>query len=1094
MPRTPAVRPSVCTQLTTTMLERWISRFQSLFRYAPIKPTIPLRLAAPAAYFLFLITVYAWSTTVHAQTATATLSGTVTDQAGAVIPGVNISVISIAQGFQRTTITNGEGTFSVPLLPAGNYTVKAEHEGFTPAEVRDVILNVNDQISIKLYLKVGDISQNVEIVHGSGLVDQSPAVSTIVDRQFVSNLPLNGRSFQTLIGLTPGFVLTRTNSDTQGQFSVNGQRANANYFMIDGVGANIGVSPGTNIAAATAGTTPALSATGGTNNLVSVDALQEFKVLTSSFAPEFGRTPGAQVQILTRSGTSQFHGSAFEYFRNEALDAADWFRNATRQPRVPLRQHNFGGVIGGPLYLPRFGEGGPTFTNAKRTFFFFSYESLRLRLPQTIANAPVPSVNARANAPAGVQDLLRAYPLPNGRDLGNNVAEFSAAYSDPSSLDAVSLRIDQHVNDKFSLFVRYNHAPSEANTRVSGLAQVRHNEYKTQTLTAGGTAIINAALINDFRANYSRNKGSSLHMLDDFGGAIPPPNSLLFPPFVTSEARIATVSVGGLSTFQQGTFGVDVQRQINLLDTLSAIKGNHQLKFGIDYRRLIPIFNRPNYQQLFSFSNVTSAVTTGRTSFAFISAYFGPVFPIFNNFSTFIQDSWNVNSRLTLTYGTRWEFNPPPTEARGNDPVPLTGLDSPATIALAPRGTPLYKRRYNNFAPRVGVAYRLSQATGAETMLRGGIGVFYDLGTGPAGTAFAVGFPYFRQKPNLGSVLYPFSAASAAPPEPFSNPPVGNVGTALGVVDPEFKLPYTYQWNLSLEQSLGVNQTITASYVAAVGRRLIRQEVIPNPNPTFSSVRLSRNSATSDYHALQLQFQRRLARGLQALASYTWSNSIDNVSLDTSAEAPSFRVDVLNERGPSDFDIRHALSGAVTYDIPKFSENRYLRSLIRDFSLDGTFVARTAPPLNVVTGTDIIGGSQMSRPDLVTSVPLYLDDPTAPGGRRINRAAFVNPVGRQGTLGRNALRGFPLWQLDLALRRQFNLSEGVKLQLRAEVFNIFNHPNFGDPVRQLNNAQFGVANVMLGRSLGAGGSSGGFNPLYQVGGPRSIQLAMKLIL
>ncbi len=375
-------------------------------------------------------------------------------------------------------------------------------------------------------------------------------------------------------------------------------------------------------------------------------------------------------------------------------------------------------------------------------------------------------------------------------------------------------------------------------------------------------------------------------------------------------------------------------------------------------------------------------------------------------------------------------------------------------------------------------------------MLRGGFGVFYDLGTAPAATAFSNGFPYFRLR-TASNLLYPL--ADASPPAPFPNPPVGNVGNLLGGFDPELKLPYTYQWNFSLEQSLGAHQTLTASYVAAVGRNLIRQDFLNNPNPTFGQVRITRNSGISDYHGLQLQFQRRLTQGLQALASYTWSHSLDNVSSDASPEAPEFNINVRNERGPSDFDIRHSANAAITYDLPAPGKEKFISPLIRNFSLDGIFTTRTATPVNVVTGTNIIGGSNMSRPDLLTNVPLYLDDPLAPGGRRINRAAFTTPVGRQGTLGRNAVRGFPLWQVDMALRRQFNLSEDVHLQFRAEVFNLFNHPNFGDPVGQLTNvAQFGVATRMLGRSLGTGGSGGGFNPLYQVGGPRSLQLALKL--
>src|SRR5689334_2785841 len=232
---------------------------------------------------------------VYAQGATATLSGVVTDQNGAVIAGVNIAVISIAQGFQRTTTTNDEGIFVVPLLPPGNYTVKAEHEGFTPGEFRDVILNVNDQRTIKLPLKVGNVaSQTVDVLDSPALIDESPAVGTTVDRQFVSNLPLNGRSFQSLIALSPGVVVTPATSFNRGQFSVNGQRANANYFTVDGVSANIGANSSDGISQDFAGSLPGLNTFGGTNSLVSVDALEEFKIQTSSFAPEFGRTPGGQ--------------------------------------------------------------------------------------------------------------------------------------------------------------------------------------------------------------------------------------------------------------------------------------------------------------------------------------------------------------------------------------------------------------------------------------------------------------------------------------------------------------------------------------------------------------------------------------------------------------------------------------------------------------------------------------------------------------------------------------------------------------------------------------------------------------------------------
>jgi hypothetical protein len=345
-------------------------------------------------------------------------------------------------------------------------------------------------------------------------------------------------------------------------------------------------------------------------------------------------------------------------------------------------------------------------------------------------------------------------------------------------------------------------------------------------------------------------------------------------------------------------------------------------------------------------------------------------------------------------------------------------------------------------------------------------------------------------------------AEQASPPRFSLDPPV----LSIAVFDPELKLPYAYQWNFSLEQSLGLNQTVSASYVAAVGRRLLRQELFRGAalggNPIFTAgsfVNVTRNSATSDYHALQVQFQRRLSRGLQALGSYSWSHSIDTASNDSFSFAPSANINPKADRGPSDFDVRHSFTSAVTYNVPTPEAGTIGDAVLRNWSVDTIFRVRTATPVNVITGAAIFGVSDVSRPDLVLGVPLYIDDPAVAGGRRINRAAFsAPPTSRQGTLGRNALRGFGASQLDLALRRQFNLSERANLQFRAEFFNIFNHPNFGDPgaggsnTNNLNNPLFGQSILMLGASLGSGGSNGGFNPLYQVGGPRSIQFGLKL--
>jgi hypothetical protein len=282
------------------------------------------------------------------------------------------------------------------------------------------------------------------------------------------------------------------------------------------------------------------------------------------------------------------------------------------------------------------------------------------------------------------------------------------------------------------------------------------------------------------------------------------------------------------------------------------------------------------------------------------------------------------------------------------------------------------------------------------------------------------------------------------------------------------------------------------AYVGATGRRLGRVERLQNPNPNFTRISVVRNDATSDYHALQTQFQRRLSRGLQALISYTFAKSLDIVSDESivNYQAPLGDIDSQRDRGPSAFDVRHQLSGAVSFDVPPPFQSGVGRAVFGGFGIDSIFRARSATPVNALTNTDPFGFGfrTVTRPDLIAGAPLYVDDPAAAGGRRINRAAFAEPpAGRQGTFGRNGLRGFPAWQIDLSLRRQLNLSERVRLQVRIDAFNLFNHPNFGAPAGILSDPNFGASTQMLGRSLG------GLSPLYQIGGPRSLQLSLKVL-
>lgn len=587
------------------------------------------------------------------------------------------------------------------------------------------------------------------------------------------------------------------------------------------------------------------------------------------------------------------------------------------------------------------------------------------------------------------------------------------------------------------------------------------------------------------------------HILDNFGGAVPLPDSLLFPPGYSSSNGAFTLVIPGAGTYQQGKQATDEQRQINVIDNLSLTKGSHALKFGVDYRWLSPFSSPYAYNQLAIFAGVTCSTppcpgyaTSGVSQIAFVFAYQSDTL-LLHNFSAYGQDTWKVTPRLTLTYGLRWEINPPlKGKNLANQPFTVTGLNDPATLALAPRGTPLYETTYGNVAPRIGVAYQLGEATNWNSVLRGGFGIFYDLGSGSLG-GVSTYFPYSGTN-TLPSATLPITGANAIPPAITTNLPV----STIVVADRHLNLPRTYEWNGAVEQSLGNAQSLSFTYVGAIGRQLRATDLV-NPNANFQFVSGTDNSATSDYNALQIKFERRLSQGLQALASYTWSHSIDIASTDAFANYLNTPSSVANpniDRGNSDFDIRHAFTAGVTYNLPSPGWNNVARAALGGWSLDSFVLARSAPPVNVVGGIVFADGIALyPRPNVVLGVPLVLYGSQYPGGKILNGAAFTEPpTGQQGDLGRNVLRAFGATQVDIAFQRQFHLTEKMQLRFRGEFFNIFNHPNFGPLDNNITDALFGYSTQMLANSLGGGGQNGGLNPLYQIGGPRSIQLALKL--
>jgi hypothetical protein len=1037
----------------------------------------------PALIVILLLT----TEPVRAQTETARISGRVTDLTGAVIVGAQGEITNTETNVSITTTTNEDGIYVIPDLHPGTYRLTIQKEGFRTVVQPSLQLYVQDALNENFTLAIGPTTESITVESSSfGVQTDSAAVSTLVNDQFVQNMPLNGRSFQSLIELAPGLVVTSSAIEGAGQFSVNGQRSDANYITVDGVSANISSAPLADLSQSLGGAIPGFTSGGGTNGLVSVDAMQEFRIQTSSYPAEFGRTPGGQISIVTKSGTNQFHGMAFDYLRNDIFDARNYF-DTVPLPKPALRQNDFGGTVGGPIIKDK-------------TFFFFSYEGLRLDLPDTVSQAFY-TASARAAIAPVYQPFIKALPLPPQNaplidSTCNNItvpcmAMLTAADSNPSNFNITSIRVDHSLTKKVRLFVRYNHAPSYDAIRY--FEEVETDNVNTDTLTGGATIAFTPAITNDFRVNWSRSTGSDIHTLINFDSGVPPPMSYLFPPgspysFDSSQAVVAGI--------QAGTLYSNVQRQWNFVDTFAWTVGVHQLKFGVDFRPLSPTSGGSNNYVADPGPAGFQALVLGNVGLAIQLTKF-PYSVTVNNYSLFAQDIWKVANRLTLTYGLRWEINPSPESAMSGQPLyAVQGVFDFNPLALVP-GAP-WHTQYSNFAPRIGVAYQIT----SKTVVRGGFGVYYDLGYGNYGDVSA-SYPYLRDRftvePGLG---VPFDLTNPAlQPIPFSTTITPDMGGGMAV-DPNLQLPLTMQWNVGIERQLGANQTLTASYLGADGRRLLREDRISLPFLAGRAIPVIWNGDYSHYEALQVQFQRRMSHGLQALLSYTLAKTSDLGSNDgTGTQAPSVSQIVLPPLSPSDFDIRHSFAGAVSYELPAPAWGPIGNSILKGWAVDGLVRVSSAPPINVTVGNqDAAIGFYQLQASVVPGQPYWIADPTQPSGKALNPAAFaLPPAGEMGDFPRNSLRSpYSINETDLALRRRFNLTERLKLDARAEYFNIFNHPMFGVPGANEPNTQyatsgFGKIGDTTNDEQGGGGAAGGQNPLYAVGGPRSAQFTLKLL-
>jgi hypothetical protein len=1040
---------------------------------------------------ILLLCALLFASSIVAQSPNGTINGQVLDPAGGAIADAGIVILNDATSLRYTTKTNAEGIYVLPNLPPGPYRLQVSKVGFKTLIKPDIVLNVQDALAINFTLPIGALAETVTVEGGAPVVDtESAAVSTVVDQTFVKNMPLNGRSFQDLILLTPGIVTETSQGGEGGDFSVNGQRTHSNYYTVDGVSANMGTVAGqvNSFGGQVGGSIPAATALGTTQALVSVDDLQEFRALSSSYSAEYGRNPGGQFAFETKSGTKQWHGTGYNYLRNGAVDAQDWFNNYFGTPEPALRQNDFGGTLGGPVKIPRL------YWGKDRTFFFVSYEGLRLTAPQAAMVTYVPDSALRASAPAGVRAALNAFPLPTANgidDAANGIAQYVATWSNPSSLNSTSVRFDHVVSDSLRVFFRFSDTSSDLSSRSSfpTPSVPATSTYTMRTYTAGAASVFSNRLSNEFRINYSSNETTNRAVIDSFGGGAPV-NLAQLSGLGSKSFPFFELAYGGYLTELAQWSHAGAQKQWNLVDTVNLSAGRHQFKFGVDYRRLAPVAAESS--PLFGYIFLSEADVLSNNPLV-LAIPFAPAYPLYKNFSAFAQDEWKVFSNLTLSLGLRWEVNPAPTVTRGLEPYTIQG-SGPSTWMLAPQGTPLWKTTWYNFAPRLGAAYVLHHSPGRENVIHGGVGIFFDTGQQLGSLGFN-GPGFSAQK----TFFAPFPVVDGAKQVPaIVNPPASPYSAISYGFNPHLQLPYTFQWNISVEQALGKSQALTASYVGSHASRLLENiEFRPAENPNIQDAYFVENGLTSDYDALQFQFRRRLSRGLTALASYTWSHCIDYGS-------GNFFLGYL--RGNCNFDVRHSVSAAFSYDLPNVGDSKFLRGVLSHWGLDDRVTVRTSFPVTLY-------GSQQLQPNgeffytglnFVPGQPVYLygancdsvlqgigdlqPGQRCPGGRAINPNAFTNVTSGVGNVPRNYARGFGACQMDLAVRREFPIHESLKLQFRAEAFNLLNHPNFGTVNDQFGQSNFGQATGTLANS-----SMGVLNPLYRTGGPRSMQVALRII-
>ena len=1082
-----------------------------------------------AAAFVLMMTMASHTS---AQTFRGTILGTVTDPNGAVVPEATVTAKNAGTGIERSTVSDEFGNYTLTELQTGTYQVIVTKAGFETLTINGVAVEVAAERRVDAALAVAGTTNQVIIAASNQVETTNTTLGGTISTKEVADLPINGRDFTKFLVMVPGATGDPSGATDSpgsfGLFSANGNRGRANNFLLDGTDMNDGYRNLPAINEAGVFGTPA--------TILPLEAISEAAIL-SNFEAEYGRNSGAIVNIVTKSGTNDFHGSLFEFFRNNKLDARNFF-NPKPFPQTAFRNNQFGGSLGGPIIH-------------NRTFFYVAYEGQRERVGlNSTARVPDPREIAALGGPTNpvIARLLarNPWPAPNqpvplfDNTGAQNLFVTTRALND---VDSFIGKIDHSFDKDNQLTGRYFYGTSNQSFPLAILAGNVLPGYNTVTptkvhlLSLSYLKILSPTRVNELRFGYNRFKEGFFPEDSNFDpssiglntGITNPQDFGL--PLIRIHDDLGIANIGATLSVPRARTDINYQ----LIDNFSWKRARHDLKFGYEFRRTtVSQFFDAGYRGRLDFATLADFLagdlsggraargTSNRNTFQ-------------NSHAGYLQDTFRWNPRVTLNLGLRWDYF----GVIGEKNNLLSNFDrTRGLVVVGSPGLPrLYQRDWNNFSPRLGLAWDLKGK--GKTVVRAGWGMFYD--------AFSQDF-FAGQLPF--NTFNPGPAFNPVGPSPilFSFSTVGTIQNGVPIfsgfsdsdvfaVDPKLRTPYVQNYNLNLQHELFKNGVLEVGYVGSHGTKLFRYRDINQPaNPSVSSARPFDNgpfapsggtffyvnhletTANSSYNALQTSFTLRNRRGWTSMINYTWSHSIDNASdgQDYVANATqpdnSYRADL--ERGNSNFDNRHRFVATAGYSIPNFAKAH--PRLGKGWQLNTVVTLRSGNPFHLTLFDDYNNtGEFFPRPDIV-------GDPyagTHAPDRFINLSAFkvpctLDPAGdgsaascipgtwHFGSLGRNALRGPGYKNVDFSIFKDTPITEGVKVQLRAEIFNIFNHPNFSNPLLPSFAADI-TSNIDPVTGIASGGTGflplgvtpdvGIGNPFLGGGGPRNIQLAVRLL-